>query len=116
MVYRLPKRQFDLPEIKIIIDCIHSSKFVKEKYHDEIFYNKEKKAHYSNAMLYGYDMDRTMLRGGAMNMMTHGVENPNIDYRDSLSDQNTYTCKYSIILANPPLKAVLMPIQFPLIC
>lgn len=41
-----------------------------------------------NHMFHGYDMDRTMLRIGAMNMMTHGVSNPNIEYRDSLSDQN----------------------------
>jgi type I restriction-modification system DNA methylase subunit len=34
-------------------------------------------------------MDRTMLRIGAMNMMTHGIDNPNIAYKDSLSDQNT---------------------------
>lgn len=40
-----------------------------------------------NHMFHGYDMDRTMLRIGAMNMMTHGVENPYIEYRDSLSDQ-----------------------------
>ena len=45
-----------------------------------------------------------MLRVGAMNMMTHGVDNPNIAYRDSLSDQNTDNGKYSIILANPPFK------------
>ena len=58
-------------------------------------------------MFYGYDMDRTMLRVGAMNMMTHGVDNPNIDYRDSLSDQNVDTGRYSIILANPPFKGSL---------
>ena len=27
-----------------------------------------------------------MLRIGAMNMMTHGIDNPFIEYRDSLSD------------------------------
>ena len=32
-----------------------------------------------NEMFHGYDMDRTMLRIGAMNMMTHGVDNPFID-------------------------------------
>ena len=53
-----------------------------------------------NHMFHGYDMDRTMLRIGAMNMMTHGVENPYIEYRDSLSDQNTDKEKYSLILAN----------------
>ena len=52
-------------------------------------------------------MDRTMLRIGAMNMMTHGVANPYIEYRDSLSDQNQDIEKYSLILANPPFKGSL---------
>ena len=52
-------------------------------------------------------MDRTMLRIGAMNMMTHGINNPFIEYRDSLSDQNTDRDKYSLILANPPFKGSL---------
>ena len=60
-----------------------------------------------NHMFHGYDMDRTMLRIGAMNMMTHGVENPYIEYRDSLSDQNTDKEKYTLILANPPFKGSL---------
>jgi type I restriction enzyme M protein len=58
-------------------------------------------------MFFGYDMDRTMLRIGAMNMMTHGVDNPFIEYRDSLSDQNPDKEKYSLILANPPFKGSL---------
>ncbi|MBQ8171806.1 MAG: SAM-dependent DNA methyltransferase [Oscillospiraceae bacterium] len=86
---------------------VAAGEYLKEKYHNEIMYNREKKEHYNNSMFYGYDMDRTMLRVGAMNMMTHGVDNPNIDYRDSLSDQNTDTNKYSIILANPPFKGSL---------
>ena len=60
-----------------------------------------------NNMFHGFDMDRTMLRIGAMNMMTHGVDNPFIEYRDSLSDQNTDREKYSLILANPPFKGSL---------
>ena len=60
-----------------------------------------------NYMFHGYDMDRTMLRIGAMNMMTHGIENPFIEYRDSLSDQNQDKGKYSLILANPPFKGSL---------
>ena len=60
-----------------------------------------------NQMFSGYDMDRTMLRIGAMNMMTHGIDNPFIEYRDSLSDQNTDKNKYSLILANPPFKGSL---------
>ena len=58
-------------------------------------------------MFHGYDMDRTMLRIGAMNMMTHGVDNPFIEYRDSLSDQNPDREKYTLILANPPFKGSL---------
>ena len=86
---------------------VAAGEYLKEKYNNEIFYNSEKKDHYNNHMFFGYDMDRTMLRVGAMNMMTHGVDNPNIDYRDSLSDQNTDTGRYSIILANPPFKGSL---------
>ena len=60
-----------------------------------------------NQMFHGYDMDRTMLRIGAMNMMTHGIDNPFIEYRDSLSDQNTDKDIYSLVLANPPFKGSL---------
>lgn len=60
-----------------------------------------------NDIYHGFDMDRTMLRIGAMNMMTHGVENPFIEYRDSFSDQNSDREKYTLILANPPFKGSL---------
>ena len=86
---------------------VSAGEYLKEKYHDEIFYDKEAKAHYDGAMFTGYDMDRTMLRIGAMNMMTHGIQNPHIDYKDSLSDQNTDTGKYTKVLANPPFKGSL---------
>ena len=52
-------------------------------------------------------MDRTMLRIGAMNMMLHGVDNPNIEYKDSLSEANTDKDKFSLVLANPPFKGSL---------
>lgn len=52
----------------------------------------------------GYDMDRTMLRIGAMNMMTHGVEDPAIQCKDSLSDQNADVDKYTMILTNLSFK------------
>ncbi len=81
--------------------------YLKHNYFNEIFYNNENKEHYNNDMFHGYDMDRTMLRIGAMNMMTHGIDNPNIKYRDSLSDQNPDENKFSIILANPPFKGSL---------
>jgi type I restriction enzyme M protein len=81
--------------------------YLKENLKEEIFFDKVKKDHYMNHMFYGYDMDRTMLRIGAMNMMTHGVDSPFIEYRDSLSDQNPDKAKYSLVLANPPFKGSL---------
>ena len=81
--------------------------YLKEHFKEEIFYDRVKKDHFMNHMFFGYDMGRTMLRIGAMNMMTHGIENPFIEYRDSLSDQNTDADKYSLILANPPFKGAL---------
>ncbi len=86
---------------------VASGEYLKENHKEEIFFNKIKKDHYMNHMFYGYDMDRTMLRIGAMNMMTHGIENPFIEYRDSLSDQNPDKAKYSLVLANPPFKGSL---------
>jgi len=83
------------------------SDYLKENRKQEVFFNKQNKEHYMNRMFHGYDMDRTMLRIGAMNMMTHGVDNPFIEYRDSLSDQNTDRDAYSLILANPPFKGSL---------
>ena len=86
---------------------VTAGEYLKERRKEEIFYNKVKKDHYMNHMFFGYDMDRTMLRIGAMNMMTHGIENPFIEYRDSLSDRNQDKDKYSLILANPPFKGSL---------
>lgn len=86
---------------------VGASDYLRERYRNEILMNKENRDHYMNHMFYGFDMDRTMLRIGAMNMMTHGVESPFIEYRDSLSDQNIDNDKYSLILANPPFKGSL---------
>lgn len=86
---------------------VAAGEYLKERRREEIFYNREKKDHYMNHMFHGFDMDRTMLRIGAMNMMTHGIDNPFIEYRDSLSDQNPDREKYTLILANPPFKGSL---------
>ena len=86
---------------------VTAGEYLKERKKQEIFFDRRNKDHYMNHMFHGYDMDRTMLRIGAMNMMTHGIENPFIEYRDSLSDQNPDRDKYSLILANPPFKGSL---------
>ena len=58
---------------------VSAAEYLKETKKEEIFFDKDKKEHYMNTMFNGFDMDRTMLRIGAMNMMTHGIENPFIE-------------------------------------
>ena len=86
---------------------VAAAEYLRETRRQEIFYSRENLEHYMDGMFHGFDMDRTMLRIGAMNMMTHGIENPDIQYRDSLSDQNTDREKYTLVLANPPFKGSL---------
>ena len=86
---------------------VAASEYLKDNRKEDVFFNRQNKDHYMNHMFHGFDMDRTMLRIGAMNMMTHRVDNPFIEYRDSLSDQNPDREKYSLILANPPFKGSL---------
>ena len=84
---------------------VSSQQYLRDN-HPDLFLVQGLKEHFNNNMFYGFDMDRTMLRIGAMNMMLHGVDNPNIEYKDSLSEVNTDKDKYTLILANPPLKEV----------
>lgn len=72
-------------------------------HHPQALRNAETRKHFHNDMFHGFDFDSTMLRIGAMNMTLHGVENPDISYRDSLAEEhNADTGAYSLILANPP--------------
>lgn len=82
---------------------VSAGEYLKENHSDLFLINNERE-HYNNTMFYGFDMDRTMLRIGAMNLMQHGIENPNIEYRDSLSQDNEDKSKYTLVLANPPFK------------
>lgn len=61
-------------------------------------------AHFESRAFTGFDTDRTMLRISAMNLMLHSITNPEIDYKDSVSKQNTEKDKYTMCLANPPFK------------
>ena len=63
----------------------------------------EKLEHFNHGMFHGFDFDSTMLKIGSMNMLLHGIEDPEISYRDSLSeDVAERENRYSLILANPP--------------
>ncbi len=64
--------------------------------------NTEKLNYYQSKMFTGFDTDTTMLRIGAMNMLLHKIDDPNIQEQDSLSTDNPDIEQYSLILANPP--------------
>ena len=64
---------------------------------------EKEKNHFNRGLFHGFEFDSTMLRIGSMNMLLHGVEDPNISYRDSLSDEvSDCENRYTLILANPP--------------
>ena len=82
---------------------VAASEYLNEHHATEIFANPEAAKRFSEETFFGYDFDSTMLRIGSMNMMLHGVENPSIENRDSLSEVHSHIdSKYSLILANPP--------------
>ena len=71
--------------------------------HPDLFNNTTDREHFHRGMFNGYDFDNTMLRIGSMNMALHGVDNPDIRYKDSLGQEHAGDEeKYSLILANPP--------------
>ena len=80
---------------------VESAKYIQQHYKSELL-KKENAEHYKSGMLHGFDTDATMLRIGAMNLMLHGVDNPDIAYLDSLSTDNTDENRYTLCLANPP--------------
>ena len=80
---------------------VESAKYITEHYKQELL-KKENAEHFRGSMFHGFDTDSTMLRIGAMNLMLHGVEEPDVAYRDSLSSSNNDIEKYTLCLANPP--------------
>lgn len=81
---------------------VAASEYVRRN-HREVEVDREVREHFHNSMFHGRDFDSTMLRIGSMNMLLHGVEAPDIRYRDSLSEgTGDEEGIYSLILANPP--------------
>ena len=76
--------------------------------HPEIMMNDDLRRHFSEEMFHGGEFDPTMMRIGAMNLMMHGIEEPDLAFGDSLSeDTKDLRERYSLILANPPFKGAL---------
>jgi len=80
---------------------VESAKYITDHYKSELL-KKENADHYKKGMFHGFDTDATMMRIGAMNLMLHGVDEPDLDRRDSLSASNPDKDKYTLCLANPP--------------
>ncbi|GLK51175.1 type I restriction-modification system subunit M [Maricaulis virginensis] len=81
---------------------VAAGEYLRE-HHKDLFSDPDLRRHFNEGLFHGFEFDNTMLRIGAMNMILHGVENPNITYRDSLSEDHAEDKgAYSLILANPP--------------
>lgn len=82
---------------------VEGVKYIKRHYERELM-DENTYRHFQSNLVHGYDTDQTMLRIGAMNLMLQDVTDPQIDYRDSVSVNNTDEEKYTLCMANPPFK------------
>lgn len=74
-----------------------------QHHHADALFDAAARAHFDRHMFHGFDFDATMLRIGSMNMLLHGVEAPDIRYRDSLAQDHAEDAdRYTLVLANPP--------------
>ncbi len=86
---------------------VMAGEYLRE-HHPNLFFDEASRQHFHHKLFHGYDFDNTMLRIGSMNMLLHGVDNPSISYRDSLSqDYALEEEQFSLILANPPFSGSL---------
>lgn len=82
---------------------IAASEYLVEHHSSEIYKSDKSRRKFNEGTFHGFDFDTTMLRIGSMNMLLHGVENPDIRYKDSLAQSDEDDAeRYSLVLANPP--------------
>ena len=91
---------------------VAASEYLVEHHGDDIYKNAQAQRRFNEDTFHGYDFDTTMLRIGSMNMLLHGIENPDIRYRDSLAQIDFGATgddaeQYSLVLANPPFRGSL---------
>jgi type I restriction enzyme M protein len=84
-----------------------ASEYIREHNEKDLF-KDDVKLHFQDKMFMGMEFDPTMIRIGGMNLILHGIENPQLIDVDALSEANTsFTGKASLVLANPPFKGSL---------
>lgn len=92
---------------------VATAEYLRER-HPKVLHDEKLRDHFNTRMFYGMDFDATMIRISAMNLLLHGIEKPQLQRVDSLSEQsletrykNVLRSQYSLILANPPFKGSL---------
>ena len=81
---------------------VAAGEYLRE-HHGKLFFDETHRQHFHEKLFHGFDFDNTMLRIASMNLLLHGVENPDIRYRDSLAQDHAADAEsYSLVLANPP--------------
>jgi len=82
---------------------IAASEYLVDHHSDAIYKDADARLRFNAGTFHGYDFDSTMLRIGSMNMLLHGVENPDIRYKDSLAQADEDDAeRFTLVLANPP--------------
>ncbi len=102
MIAPLPKDTLCDPACGTCGFLVAAGEYLRDK-HPEIFRDEKLREHFHQKFFHGFDFDNTMLRIGSMNMLQHGVENPDVRYRDSLSQDNAGDEEsYTLVMSNPP--------------
>jgi len=95
---------------------VAASEYVRDQ-HPGVLTDAAQRKHFHASTFHGYDFDNTMLRIVSMNMLMHGIESPDIRYRDSLSEGVSEDAeKYTLTLANPPSRDRWTTSRHPRIC
>ncbi len=82
---------------------IAASEYLVDHHSDAVYKDAKARRRFNEGTFHGYDFDSTMLRIGSMNMLLHGIENPDIRYKDSLAQSDEDNAeRFSLVLANPP--------------
>jgi type I restriction enzyme M protein len=90
---------------------VAASEYIRRE-HPQALTNEAQRKHFHRSMFHGYDNDQTMVRIGAMNLLLHGIEQPDLIRQDSLSEplpdaRGLDSDRFSLILANPPFSGSL---------
>lgn len=103
MVAPSPKDEICDPACGTAGFLVAAAEYLDQHHRNDIYSDDTLRARYNGPMFHGFDFDSTMLRVATMNMLLHGVEQPDIANRDSLSeDHGGVTEQFTLLLANPP--------------